>query len=88
MSRKRKVLILTAVGTVSSLLCFLAIIGICILTLRLNIFLLLSAAGCTLPLGTAAFIVKNKLTKYLDNKCKAFKLVFFCSPLIAIPLLF
>ena len=86
MKKKEKAVILTLIGITSVLLNFFGMFGICILTLRFDIYLLLSVVLCTVPIAVAAFIGQRLITKRFDNKIKGVKLAFFCSPLIAVPL--
>lgn len=86
MKKKEKAVILTSVGIASVLLNFFGMFGICILTLRFDVYLLLAVAICTVPIAAAAFIGQRMIAKRFDNKIKWVRLVFFCSPLIAVPL--
>ena len=86
MKKKEKAVILTLIGIASVLLNFFGMFGICILTLRFDIYLLLSVVLCTVPIAVAAFIGQRLITKRFDSKIKGVKLAFFCSPLIAVPL--
>lgn len=86
MKKKEKAVILTSVGIASVLLNFFGMFGICVLTLRFDIYLLLSVVICTVPIAVAAFIGQRMIAKRFDNKIKWVKLVFFSSPLIAVPL--
>ena len=86
MNKKEKTVILTLVGIASVLLNFFGMFGICILTLRFDVYLLIAVALCTVPIAAAAFIGQRMIAKRFDNKIKGVKLAFFCSPLIAVPL--
>ncbi len=86
MKKKEKAVILTSIGMASVLLNFFGMFGICVLTLQFDIYLLLSVVLCTVPIAVAAFIGQRMIAKRFDNKIKWIKLVFFCSPLIAVPL--
>lgn len=86
MKKKEKAVILTSIGIASVLWNFFGMFGIAVLTFRFDIYLLLSVVLCTVPIAVAAFIGQRMIAKRFDNKIKGGKLVFFCSPLIAVPL--
>lgn len=86
MKKKEKAVILTSIGIASVLLNFFGMFRIAVLTFRFEIYLLLSVVLCTVPIAVAAFIGQRMIAKRFDNKIKGVKLVFFCSPLIAVPL--
>ena len=67
---------MTSVGMASVLLNFFGVFGICVLTLRFDIYLLLSVVLCTVPIAVAAFIGQRMIAKRFDNKIKWVKLVF------------
>lgn len=84
--RKRKTVILISVGIASILLNLFGTFGVCVLTLRFDIYLLLSVVLCAVPIAIAAFIGQRKASVFFGGKNNAFRLAFFCPPLAAVPL--